>query len=100
MAGGSSDGAVRVARLEAQVAALEEALRRRSRELRELQRHLCARDLLILDRIAAGLPALPPVDPLAWQETLDTREADVAELLTELWRSVAPPPPLDDDAGA
>jgi hypothetical protein len=87
--------AILVAELEARVAALEEALARRSHLLRELQRHLCRRDLMTLDRLVAGLSPLPADDPLAWDETLEPRLADVEDLLVGLWRSVAPQPPLD-----
>jgi len=82
-----------IARLTAQVAALEELLRRRSRELAIVQRHCCARDLQLIARVAAGLPPLPggPFDSEIWAETCELTEADVAVTLQALWHSVAPP---------
>lgn len=86
-----------VAELQARVAALEAELARRSAELSALQRTLCRRDLVTLDRLAAGLPPLPPPDPLDWEETLEPRSADVEEVLTTLWQAVAPPAERADD---
>jgi len=83
----------RIAELEAQVAELEATLHRRSRELRQLQRHLCPRDLTILARLAAGLPAIPPrraFDLELWAEDHDLQAADVGETLREVWTSLAP----------
>jgi hypothetical protein len=82
---------LRITELEARVAGLEAALERRSRELRELQRHLCPRDLALLGRIASGLPAASPLDSLDWEESTDVRSAEVDEVLRGLWASVAPP---------
>jgi hypothetical protein len=81
-----------IARLEARVTALEEALERRSRELRALQRHLCPADLAILVRIVNGLPALPShaFEPELWDEGSATRPADVEDTLGALWASLAP----------
>ncbi|HEX5760384.1 MAG TPA: hypothetical protein VF121_14440 [Thermoanaerobaculia bacterium] len=88
-----------IARLEAQVAALEAALDRRSRQLRTLQERLCARDLALLARLESGLPPLPsgPFDPDVWRETTALTGADVEETLDELWRSLAPPDAEPDD---
>jgi hypothetical protein len=85
---------LRIARLEARVAALEEALVRRSRELLELQGHLCGRDVALLARVEAGLPLLPagPLDPELWRETTQLTAADVEETLRGLWSSLAPGP--------
>lgn len=78
-----------VARLEARVAALEEALRRRSRELRLLAEHACWRDLRLMARVAAGVPPEPagPFDPEFWSETTDLEEAEVPATMRALWRS-------------
>lgn len=82
-----------IARLEARVAALEEALAARSRELRLLQQHACPRDLVLLARLRAGLPPLPrgAYEPGFWRETTELTEADVEETLRDLWSSVLPP---------
>ena len=79
-----------VEQLQARVAALEEALERRSRELRLLQQSLCARDLISLSRILAGLPPLSrgAYEPGFWRETAELTEADVEETLEDLWSSV------------
>ena len=94
VSGGSSSQADRwaIARLEARVAALEEALARRSRELRALQRHLCPTDLAILTRVTNGLPPLPSqaFEPELWNETTELRPADVGETIQDLWASLAP----------
>lgn len=82
----------RIAELEARVAALEAALKRRSRELRVLQGHLCRRDLITLSRLATGLPALArgAYEPELWRETTDFTPAQVDETLTDLWHSLVP----------
>lgn len=82
----------RIAELEAQVAALEAALQRRSRELRVLQGHLCRRDLITLSRLSAGLPALArgAYEPELWRETTEFTAAQVDETLTDLWQSLVP----------
>jgi hypothetical protein len=89
-AGGDAD---ELARLAAQVVALEELLRRRSRELRLIQEHCCPRDLRLMARVADGLAPLPggPFEPEIWTETSELTEADVAMTLQALWRSLAPP---------
>jgi len=81
-----------IARLEARVAALEEALEERSRELRMIQRHVCHRDLLLISRLRAGLPPLPlgAYEPAFWRETTDLSAADVEETLQDLWTSLVP----------
>lgn len=83
-----------IARLEARVAALEQALERRSRELRALQRQLCPADLAILTRITNGLAPVPlqAFEPDLWHETTALRPADVGGTLTELWASLNPEP--------
>lgn len=80
-----------IARLEARVTALEDALVRRSRELRALQRHLCPRDLTILQRLRSGLCPIPrgPFDPELWDESTSLYPADVANTLRLLWDSLA-----------
>jgi len=82
----------RIAELEAQVAALEAALKRRSRELLILEQHLCRRDLVTLSRLSAGLPALArgAYEPELWRETTEFTAAQVDETLTDLWRSLVP----------
>ncbi|MFP5285174.1 MAG: hypothetical protein ACLGI9_05500, partial [Thermoanaerobaculia bacterium] len=68
-----------IARLQARVAALEALLERRSRELRQIQKQVCHRDLLVISRISAGLPPLPfgAFDPDFWQETTNLTAAEV-----------------------
>lgn len=80
----------RIAYLEARVAALEEALAARSRELRKLQQHMLPEDLLLLSRIRSGLPPLPreAYDLSLWTETRELTPADVEEALLDLWRSL------------
>ena len=75
-----------VAFLEARIEALEEALRRRSRVLRIIQREVCTDDLLQISRIQAGLPPLPrqAYDVALWPETVNLTAADVVHLQTEL----------------
>lgn len=82
----------RVAYLEGRVAALEEALAARSRELRKLQQHLLPEDLLLLSRIRSGLPPLPrqAYDLSLWTETRELTPADVEETMEDLWRSLRP----------
>ena len=89
----------RLARLAARVEALEAALEARSRELRLIQRHCCARDLGLIARIRAGLPPLGRFahDVEAWRETTELTPAEVEPVLRDLWRSLTPPE-LDDDA--
>lgn len=88
------EAALRIARLEARVAALEGALVRRSAELRELQRHLSSRELLNLSRLAGGLPPVPRgrYDLEVWSETTALTTANVEETLLDLWQSLAPAP--------
>jgi hypothetical protein len=84
-----------IARLEARVAALEKAIERRSRELLDIQRHVCRRDVVVISRIRAGLPPLPygAYEPAFWHETADLRPADVEETLEDLWSSLYPNDP-------
>lgn len=88
------EDALRIARLEARVAALEAALVHRSNELRELQRHLSSRELLNLSRLVGGLPPLPRgrYDLEVWRETTALSTANVEETLLDLWQSLAPAP--------
>jgi hypothetical protein len=101
-----ADPELRIARLEGKVAALAAALERRSGELRQLQRYLCARDLVQWDRQLAGLPPLPRIahEPAFWSETRELTLAEVPETLLDLWSSLYPaaklasplvPPPPD-----
>ena len=95
---GHDPAELQIARLEARVTALEAALERRSRLLRQLQEHACTRDLVLIGRLEAGLPPLPrfPVDPLIWGEAAEAVAADVDELLEDLWQSIAPPAESED----
>ena len=87
-----SDDAFEIARLRARVAGLEEALERRSRELRLIQQNVCPRDLVLISRACAGLPlAKGAYDPDLWRETVDVTEADIEETLQDLWIAVTPP---------
>lgn len=88
------ESALRIARLEARVATLEEALAKRSNELRELQRLLPSRELLNLSRLAGGLPPVPRgrYDLEVWRETTALSTANVEETLLDLWQSLAPSP--------
>jgi len=87
-----------IARLEGRVVALEAALERRSRQLRQLQQHLSARDLAVLARLESGLPPLPagPFEPDLWRETTALTTADVTATLRDLWRSLTPAAEPDD----
>lgn len=87
-----------VARLQARVEALEAALEQRSRELRLIQRHCCARDLELINRIRTGLSPTGShaFAPELWQESTDLEPAEVAPVLDELWRHLAPMNEPDD----
>lgn len=90
-----------IARLQAQVAALETVLARRSRELRLIQKYICRRDLILVSRLLSGFPPLPfgAYEPAFWQETTALTGAHVEETLVDLWRSLAPlPENLDEPA--
>ena len=82
--------AARATRLQARVTTLEALLERRSRELRQIQKHVCHRDLLIISRICAGLSPLPlgAFDPAFWQETTALTPAEVEPTLEALWSSL------------
>lgn len=84
----------RIARLEGRIAALENALDRRSLELRLLQRSLCAADLVQLARIADGLPPLARIAHQLeyWTETAAITPADLESTLEDLWTSLTPSP--------
>jgi hypothetical protein len=87
----SPEAASEIAHLRARVAALEAALERRSREIRLIQKHVCSRDLVVVSRVAAGLPlAKGAYDPILWLETTDVTEADIQETLEDLWLAVTP----------
>ena len=97
MANSDMDGfeaSLRIARLEARVVALEEALARRSNELRELQRLLPSRELLNLSRLAGGLPPVPrgSYNLEVWRETTALTTATVEDTLLDLWQSLTPVP--------
>ena len=79
-----------VEQLQARVAVLEEALERRSRELRLIQQSVCAHDLESISRILAGRPPLSrnAYEPGFWRETTELTEADVEETLADLWSSL------------
>jgi hypothetical protein len=96
----SSEAQRTIARLEARVASLEAALERRSQELRRIQQHVCKQDLILISRLLAGLPPLPfgAYEPDLWRETTALTPAEVEETLTDLWRSLAPLPELDEPA--
>lgn len=72
-----------VAFLEARVAALEEALERRSRNLRAIQREVCAADLQVIARVEAA----PTADLAQLPESTETTPAEVEETMRELWRA-------------
>ena len=84
----------RIARLEGRIAALENALDRRSRELLLLQSVLCRADLLQLARIADGLSPLPRIahQPEYWTETTVIMKADLESTLEDLWSSLTASP--------
>ncbi len=81
-----------IAFLEARVESLEQALERRSRIHRMIQRQVCSDDLLVISRIESGLPPLPDqaYDIDLWPETTDLTSADVEQTMTDLWRSLQP----------
>lgn len=72
-----------IAFLEARVAALEEALRRRSRTLCAIQSEVCPTDLQSIARIEAG----PTAEPSRLPETTELMPADVEATMHELWRA-------------
>lgn len=80
----------RIAYLEARVEALEAALGRRSRKLRQIQKHLPREALLLVSRLLNGLPPLPyqAYDLALWPETTKLIPADVEETMQDLWRSL------------
>jgi hypothetical protein len=91
-AAGPREAGPRIAWLEGRVAALEAALARRSHEMREIQRHLCPRDLARWARAQAGLPIVPRLacQPELWQETCELTEAQVPETMRDLWVTLHP----------
>ncbi len=84
----------RIARLEGRIAALEDALDRRSRALCLLQAALSPADLVQLSRLADGLPALPRIahQPEYWSESTVIAPADLESTLDDLWLSLTPSP--------
>jgi hypothetical protein len=89
------DVELELARLREQVAALEAALARRSRELKRLQKLLCYDDLRALDRMLAGLPPLTALD--RWHESTELVDCDVDTALADVWREDASPAAHPDD---
>ncbi|NJL28335.1 MAG: hypothetical protein HC897_10825 [Thermoanaerobaculia bacterium] len=93
------DPNLRIAYLEARVAALEEALTRRSTLVRQLQTQLEPQDLLRWSRLVHGLPLLPrhAYDLTLWSETTELTPAEVDATLRDLWSSLAlaTPPPAE-----
>lgn len=83
-----------ISRLEGRIAALENILERRSRELRLLQRALCPADLVRLARITEGLSPLPQLAHQLeyWNETTELVSADLESTLEDLWDSLTPSP--------
>lgn len=80
----------RIVRLEARVAALESALRRRSEELREILAGACAADRARIHTVLAREIPTASGDAGLGRETYWTAPAEVIETLTELWTAVAP----------
>jgi hypothetical protein len=82
-----------IAYLNARVAALEEAMARRSQEFSGLETLLCRRDQVIVARFFAGLSPLPHqlFEVEGWTETTGLVAADVDLTLKDLWLSVSPP---------
>jgi hypothetical protein len=76
-----------LAALQAQVAALEASLERRSRILEALIATLDTHQLETLERLEAGLPPLPrgPFAPATWSETTAFRPSHVLPALRALW---------------
>lgn len=83
---------LRIARLEGRIAALENALDRRARELRLLQATLCPADLVQLARITDGLSPLPRLAHQLeyWNESTAIAPADLEATLEDLWTSLTP----------
>jgi len=86
------EATIHIAELEARVAGLEEALKQRSLELRDLQRQLGLHDLLWLSRRRAGLPVSSrgAYTPDLWSESTELLPAEVEETLKDLWLAVGP----------
>lgn len=76
---------LRIAELEARIAALEELLEAKSEVLRRLQRHLSAPDLASLEEDAAGDQGAHGLDLIASPESTALTSAEVEETLVELW---------------
>ncbi len=86
MVSGPSSEELRGAELEARVRALEDALRERSRRLRQLQRMVGPAALEALDRLETREPAADAGLGLeTWNETTELTPADVEEALEGLW---------------
>lgn len=83
----SSPEKLKIAELEARVATLEEALVKRSRQLRLIQKYACSTDLVLIHRVSCGLPPLPQYayELSRWTETTDLNPSEVEKALTDLW---------------
>ncbi|MEO8504966.1 MAG: hypothetical protein ABI609_13795 [Acidobacteriota bacterium] len=77
-----------IIRLQARIAALEAALRRRSEELRRIEQQVSPAGLAIIERVMKEVPigAATTSDANEWRETFSMIPADVETLLAELWR--------------
>ncbi|MEJ2084355.1 MAG: hypothetical protein P8Y44_01585 [Acidobacteriota bacterium] len=82
---------VKIAELEARVASLEQALEKRSRELRLIQKFACSTDLVLIHRVSCGLPPLPQYayELSRWTESTSLTRSDVEKALTDLWGYVS-----------
>lgn len=82
---------LRIAELESRVAALEQALAKRSQELRLIQKHACSTDLVLIHRVSCGLPPLPQYayELSRWNESPHLNPAEVEKALTDLWSYVS-----------
>jgi hypothetical protein len=80
-----------IVELKTRVERLERILAERSALLRAVSRRLCDRDLVTLSRLSSGLAPLPRsgVGLTGWRETTKLESADVAEIMDELWGSLA-----------
>lgn len=76
-------------RLQARIASLEAALRRRSEELRHIQQRLPAADLAVIAQVMAEMAPgnVRAYSPEAWRETFQLAPSDIEAVLDELWRS-------------
>ena len=89
-----ADPELQLIQLQARVASLEAALRRRSEELRHIQQRLPAADLAVIEQVMAEL-ATGDVRAFAvedWRETFLPAPADLEAVLEDLWRSTGERP--------